>query len=143
MKSRRIQGCAMNANCKRRRGFSLLEVLGVVIILGIVVTIAVPMLLSARRAGLDEKARNSLRSVVSAQQCFFADTGRFGSLSELTSNGPPYLDSRFSAQNGQVGEGIEVQVTLKPGGSGFQALASNPAGNRDFVADESFSLREQ
>jgi prepilin-type N-terminal cleavage/methylation domain-containing protein len=123
-----------------RGGFSLVETLAVVLVLAIIAIIAVPLLLNARRVSLDEKARNSLRSVVSAQQCFFADTGRFGNLTELTSNGPPYLDRRFAVGNGTLDHGIEVKVTLKAGGSGFKAEAFNPDGNSDYVSDESFKV---
>lgn len=126
-------------SARLRRGFSLIETLMVVSVIGIIATIAIPLLLNARRASLDEKARACLRSLATAEQNFFAAEGRFGSVEELSTSIPPYLDSRFAG--GTLGQGLEIDLSTSDRGLRFSAEIANPGGNYDFGVDETFVVR--
>ncbi|MCC7477192.1 prepilin-type N-terminal cleavage/methylation domain-containing protein [bacterium] len=123
-----------------RQGFSLIELLIVIAVIGIIATIAIPILMETRRNSLDEKARQCVRIVLSAQQAFYASEGRFGDFTELASSTPPYLDSRFASGTGLMGNNVELDLQLTGGGSGFIVNASNPAGHFDYSADESMEI---
>ncbi len=118
----------------------MVEILIVVAIIGIIGTTAIPLILAARQRSLDAKAHNSLRNVISAQQSFYAANSRFGSLDELATSDPPYLDERFTSGSGELGNSISIELTLIDGGEGFDALAINPQGSCDFSADESMQI---
>lgn len=60
---------------KNQKGFSLVELLVVVIIIAIIAAIAIPNLLASRRAANESSAINSLRTIHSAQATYFATTG--------------------------------------------------------------------
>lgn len=60
---------------KNEKGFSLVELLVVVIIIAIVAAIAIPNLLASRRAANEASAISSLRTVHSAQATYQATTG--------------------------------------------------------------------
>lgn len=60
---------------KNQKGFSLIELLVVVIIIGIIAAIAIPNLLSSRRAANEASAVSSLRTIHSAQATFQATNG--------------------------------------------------------------------
>jgi prepilin-type N-terminal cleavage/methylation domain-containing protein len=126
---------------RKRRGFSMVEMLMVIAIIGIIATVAIPLLLSSRRYAMDEKARQSLRTVLSAQQSYFSRHGQFGTLDELANADPPYLDTRFSTGSGLLENGLTVTLTLN-GLSSFDVVAVNPAGNHDYASDESFDIEE-
>ena len=78
------------------KGFSLVELLVVVIIIAIVAAIAIPNLLASRRAANEASAVNSLRTIHSAEITYFATqvSPTYGTLAALNAAG--LIDSNFT-----------------------------------------------
>jgi prepilin-type N-terminal cleavage/methylation domain-containing protein len=72
---------------KNEKGFSLIELMIVVAVIGILAVIAVPNLLKSKAAADEASAIASVRNLMTAEVAYFATTGnrKFGSLDKLMS----------------------------------------------------------
>lgn len=68
---------------KNQAGFSLIELLVVVVILGVLAGITTPFLIKAKNRAENGNAKSSLRTIFSSQISYYTANGRYARLNEL------------------------------------------------------------
>jgi type IV pilus assembly protein PilA len=75
----------LNSRHKNDEGFTLIELMVVVLIIAILIAIAIPTFLGARRRAQDRQAQSTLRNALSAEKAYYTDEQAYTtSVVELT-----------------------------------------------------------
>ena len=127
---------------KHEKGFSLVELLIVLLIIGVIAQLAIPNLLRSKMAGNEGSAINTVRTIISAEMLFVTTlgSGRYGTLDVLTSGS--LLDSVVGSA---TKDGYTFSVSLGPADTTYDVNARptnyQSTGQRSFFGDESGMIR--
>ena|ERR1035438_10015117 len=135
---------------RRRKGFSLIEMLIVIAMILILVSIAVPYYNGARMHAAETAAEAAIRTIHTVQMQYFSQYGKYaGSIAEL---GPPMSGGASATAAGLIDVALARGVK---GGYRFTVIATSAGyvihaepvvfgtnGTRTFYSDQTMLLRE-
>jgi len=119
---------------QRDNGFTLVEMLMVVALLGILAAIAAPALMRARQSGNEASAISSLRTVVSAQYMYGASCGAgffapsLTALGAAPAAGTPFIGPDLGSADVSVKASYSVTIGSSSGGSANAPASCNGVG---------------
>ena len=126
-----IQWLADRLRRKDDEGFTLIELMVVVLIIAILIAIAIPTFLGARRRAQDRAAQSSLRNTVTAAKAIFTDEETYSNVTDTElAAGEPALDFDEAASD----DPVEV-IMLVAAGDRFVATTYSKSGKCWYVQD--------
>jgi type IV pilus assembly protein PilA len=118
---------------RQEEGFTLIELMVVVLIIAILIAIAIPTFLGARSRAQDRAAQSSLRNTLAAAKTKFTDLETYtGITTTILKSAEPSLGFVGSAAT----SANENSVSINPSGTTFIAAARSDSGTCFLIKDD-------
>ncbi len=126
---------------KENKGFSLIELMIVVLVIGIIAALSMPNLAKSKMAAHESSAISGMRTLVTAQITFATRSGSGNFAADLTElEAANLIDSVMGSGTAEAysfavsGSGIQYTIDARP-------LVYGSSGIRSFFTDESGAIR--
>jgi type IV pilus assembly protein PilA len=108
---------------KNQKGFTLIELMIVIAIIGILAAIAIPQFSKYRKRSYDSSAQSDLRNAATAQEAYYVDQDTYCGSSSILTGGTYQL---FLSE--------DVKFDIAHGGAdSYQMTAYHPSGDNSYI----------
>jgi len=80
----------MLSRLNRKEGFTLIELMIVIAIIGILAAIAIPQFSAYRQRSYNSSAQSDIRNIATAQEAYYVDNSRYSNTTDGTALTPTY-----------------------------------------------------
>jgi prepilin-type N-terminal cleavage/methylation domain-containing protein len=153
LEGRQVKSKIWRVLVMKRCGFTLIELMIVIVIIGIILSIAIPSFMQARRNANETSAIGALRAIGSAEAVYrqqnfsphpVTGMGQYGDLDQLAATLPPFVDNSLASRV-KAGYSFSVKPIIDPANPLYTATAQPVAyrgtGIRSFYVDPEAVIR--
>jgi prepilin-type N-terminal cleavage/methylation domain-containing protein len=108
-------------------GFTLLELMVVIVVIGILASIAIRQITVYQARAFNSRAETDLRNAVAAQEAYYADNEHYTACANS--------ECEIVLGTFRLSDGIQLMLEVDSEGDGFQGEAYHPRGDKRYRFD--------
>jgi len=130
-------------NIKRKeQGFTLIELMIVVAIIGILAAIAIPQFAKYRQKAFNSAAESDLRNVMTAEEAAFADTQKYANDRGSQGAGAGVTGpNTITGLDSRVSNNVSVRINTDTNGKVYAVFAGHSKGTKVYGGDSSGQIQ--